>query len=69
MQTPGSVKRISLQGIHEALRDFKHNAHVDFETARCARQSLRAMLELPAGEWPPFFDLSRQEKSVEFVPV
>ena len=63
------MKRITLQGIYEALRDMQHVVHVDPETAQRARQSLRAMLELPTGDHPPSFDTSREEKSVEFVPV
>ncbi len=63
------MKRITLEGIYEALRDMKHEVHVAPEVARRASQSLRAMLELTTAGRPPFFDILREEKSAEFVPV
>ncbi len=63
------MKRITLEGIYNALREMKHEIEVDAETARRARRSLRAMLELPSDGRPPAFDIARPEKPATFVAV
>ncbi|WP_223846298.1 quinolinate synthase NadA [Wenzhouxiangella sp. AB-CW3] len=63
------MKRITLEGIYNALREFKHEVQVDEETARRARKSLRAMLDLPTDGPPPAFDTSRPEKPAALVTV
>jgi quinolinate synthase len=63
------MKRITLKGIYDALREMKHEVMVDEETARRARQSLRAMLDLPSTGRPPAFDTSREEQPAAFVKV
>ena len=61
------MKRITLKGIYDALREMKYEVTVDGETARRARQSLQAMLELPSTGRPPAFDTSRPERPAKFV--
>ncbi len=63
------MKRITLKGIYDALRELKHEVKVDEETARRARKSLRAMLDLPSSGPPPAFDTSREGKPADFVRV
>ena len=61
------MKRITLEGIYEALRGMRYEIEIDAETARRARKSVRAMLDLPPSGQPPTFDTTRPEKSAEFV--
>lgn len=63
------MKRITLTGIYEALRDLKHEVHVDPVIAKKARASLQAMLDLPKPDRPPHFDTGREIINVPYVAV
>ena len=63
------MKRINLTNIYDALREMKHRVEVDPETARRARESLQAMLDLPMPDQPPAFDPTRDEKPAPFVQI
>ena len=63
------MKRITLQGIYEALRDMKHEVEVDPEIAEKARASLQAMLDLPKPDKPAHFDTHRDIIDVPYVAV
>jgi quinolinate synthase len=63
------MKRITLKGIYEALRDMKHEVHVDPEIAAMARASLQAMLDLPPPSVPAHFDTGRAAVAVPYVAV
>ena len=63
------MKRITLKGIYEALRDMKHAVEVDPVIAGRARASLQAMLDLPKAKTPPSFDLNRPAVAVPYVSL
>lgn len=63
------MKRITLKGIYEALRDMKHEVHVDPEIAAMARASLQAMLDLPRLATPPHFDTGKAAPAAAYVSV
>ncbi|MEO1040029.1 MAG: quinolinate synthase NadA [Pseudomonadota bacterium] len=63
------MKRITLAGIYEALRDMKHQVEVDPDVAERARASVQAMLDLPKLETPPHFDTDREAIAVPYVSV
>lgn len=63
------MKRISLEGIYNALREMKHEVVVDPEIAGRARASLQAMLDLPSVGKPPAFDTSRAARPAEYVAI
>jgi quinolinate synthase len=63
------MKRITLTGIYEALRDLKHEVTVDPVVAEKARASLQAMLDLPKADKPPHFDTGRDAVNVPYVAV
>jgi quinolinate synthase len=63
------MKRITLTGIYEALRDMKHEVEVDPVIAQKARASLQAMLDLPKPDAPPHFDTGRDIINVPYVSV
>lgn len=63
------MKRITLKGIYEALRDMKHEVHVDPQIAAMARASLQAMLDLPRLSTPPHFDTGKAQVAVPYVAV
>ncbi|TGY90075.1 quinolinate synthase NadA [Marinicauda algicola] len=63
------MKRITLTGIYEALRDLKHEVEVDPVIAEKARASLQAMLDLPKAKTPPHFDTGRDVIDVPYVAV
>ena len=63
------MKRITLAGIYEALRDIKHKVEVDPKVAERARASVQAMLDLPKLDTPPHFDTSREAVATPYVSV
>ena len=63
------MKRITLKGIYEALRDMKHEVHVDPVIAARAKASVDAMLALPSLGKPPAFDTSKAKVAVPYVSV
>lgn len=63
------MKRITLKGIYEALRDMKHEVHVDPVIAARAKASVDAMLALPSLGKPPAFDTSKPAVSIPYVRV
>ena len=63
------MKRITLTGIYDALREMKHQVEVDPMIAAKARASLQAMLELPKADKPPAFDTDRGAVAVPYVTV
>jgi quinolinate synthase len=63
------MKRITLKGIYEALRDMQHEVQVDPVIAEKARASLQAMLDLPKAETPPAFETGKDAVAVPYVAV
>ncbi len=63
------MKRITLEGIYEALRDMKHEVTVSNDVAERARASVQAMLDLPKSATPPHFDTGRAAVPVPYVAV
>ncbi|MCP2669784.1 quinolinate synthase NadA [Maricaulaceae bacterium EIL42A08] len=63
------MKRITLTGIYEALRDLKHEVEVDPVIAQKARASLQAMLDLPKATTPPSFETGKDAVAVPYVAV
>jgi len=63
------MKRITLAGIYESLRQLRFEVEVPAEVAARARASLQAMLDLPKAGKPPAFDTSRPVTDAEYVAV
>lgn len=63
------MKRITLEGIYDALRFLRHEVKVDPVTAARARASVQAMLDLPKADKPPHFDTGRDLVDVPYVTV
>ena len=63
------MKRITLKGIYECLRDMTGEVTVDPEIAEGARRSVQAMLDLPKMGKPPAFDTKRDIVSIPYVTV
>lgn len=63
------MKRITLKGIYECLRDMKHEVHVDPAIAAAAKASLQAMLDLPKAENPPAFETGKAAIPVPYVAI
>jgi quinolinate synthase len=63
------MKRITLRGIYESLRNTQYEVEVDPAIAERARASVQAMLDLPLGATPPSFDTSRPARGAEYVSV
>jgi len=63
------MKRITLSGIYESLRQLRFEVTVEPSLAARARASLQAMLDLPKAGKPPAFDTSRPITAAEYVVV
>jgi len=63
------MKRISLTGIYESLRQLQFEVEVDADVAARARNSVQAMLDLPAAGKPPAFDTRRPVTAADYVAV
>ena len=63
------MKRITLTGIYECLRDMKHEVTVDADVAEGAKASLQAMLDLPKAENPPAFETGKDMIHVPYVEI
>jgi len=63
------MKRITLEGIYDALRFLRHEVNVDPVTAARARASVQAMLDLPKAGKPPAFETGRDLVHVPYVSV
>ncbi|MDT8437933.1 MAG: quinolinate synthase NadA [Wenzhouxiangellaceae bacterium] len=63
------MKRITLKGIYESLREMKFEVEVPAEIAARARASVQSMLDLPSLGKPPAFDTLRPARAAEFVTV
>ena len=63
------MKRITLKGIYEALRDMKHEVQVDAAIAERARASVQAMLDLPRPATPPGFKTGRATVDIPYVAI
>ncbi|MCA1779503.1 MAG: quinolinate synthase NadA [Xanthomonadaceae bacterium] len=63
------MKRITLKGIYESLRDLKYEVKVDDEIAARARASVQAMLDLPRADKPPAFDTTRPLTAADYVAL
>jgi len=63
------MKRISLAGIYESLRQLQFEVNVDADVAARARNSVQAMLDLPAAGRPPAFDTRRPVTAAHYVAV
>jgi len=63
------MKRITLRGIYESLREMKYEVDVPAGIAKRARQSVQAMLDLPTAGKPPAFDTQRPARAAEYVTV
>jgi len=63
------MKRITLKGIYESLREMKHEVSVPADIATRARASVRAMLDLPSAGKPPAFDTHRPARPAEYVTL
>jgi quinolinate synthase len=63
------MKRITLAGIYESLRQLRFEVTVEPSVAARARASLQAMLDLPKAGKPPAFDTSRPMTAAEYVAV
>ena len=63
------MKRITLEGIYEALRGMKHEVTVSDDVAARARASVQAMLDLPKADTPPHFETGREAIAVPYVAV
>ena len=63
------MKRITLAGIYESLRDMKHEVEVDPVIAERAKASLQAMLDLPRPDSPAKFDTGLDAVAVPYVSM
>jgi len=63
------MKRISLTGIYQSLRTGRHAVTVEPETARRARRSVQAMLEVPATGRATAYNLDRPPRPAEPVHI
>lgn len=63
------MKRITLEGIYDALRLMQHEVEVDPVIAAKARASLQAMLDLPKAAHPPAFETGKDAVPVPYVSV
>jgi len=63
------MKRITLAGIYESLRQHRFEVRVDPDIAERARASVQAMLDLPRADRPPAFDTTRAAAAAEYVSV
>jgi quinolinate synthase len=63
------MKRITLTGIYESLRQMRFEVDVDPAVAERARASVQAMLDLPSSGPPPSFDTTRPARDAELVSV
>jgi len=61
------MKRITLAGIYESLRELRYEVKVDADVAERARNSVQAMLDLPGPGKPPAFDTGRPAVAVDYV--
>ncbi len=61
------MKRITLAGIYESLRQLQFEVTVPPDIAERARNSVQAMLDLPKSESPPAFDTARPLTAAEYV--
>ena len=61
------MKRITLQGIYDALREMKHEVVVDPTIAQRARVAIERMLAVPLGARPPGFETGRPPVDVELM--
>jgi quinolinate synthase len=60
------MKRITLEGIYNALKDMKHEVTIPEDVRRRAKKAIDAMLALPK-EKPRAFETGRPEAAVELV--
>ncbi|MBL8536225.1 MAG: quinolinate synthase NadA [Hyphomonadaceae bacterium] len=60
------MKRISLEGIYDALRELKHEVTIPEDVRARARQAIQRMLDLPK-EKPRAFKVGMPEAAVELV--
>ncbi len=61
------MKRITLQGIYDALLEMKHEVVVDAQIAKRARIAIERMLSVPLGLKPPGFTTGRAAVDVELM--
>jgi len=61
------MKRITLEGIYDALNEMKHEVLVDEDVRVRARRAIDAMLALPKPATPRSFETGKAEVAVELV--
>jgi quinolinate synthase len=62
------MKRITLENIHDSLRDLRHPVEVPAAIAARARVAIERMLALPRSDRPPDFATGRAPADVLVVP-
>lgn len=63
------MKRITLKGIYDSLRELKYAVEVPADIAVRARASVQAMLDLPTMSQPPAFDTRSPAHAAEYVSI
>jgi len=63
------MKRISLRGIYDSLRELRFEVTVPEEIAGRARAAVQAMLDRSPSGPPPAFDTARSPRPAEYVQV
>ncbi|MGB0514295.1 MAG: quinolinate synthase NadA, partial [Wenzhouxiangellaceae bacterium] len=63
------MKRITLRGIYDSLRQLRHEVTVPADIAERARGAVQAMLDRSPPGPPPAFDTTRPARPAEYVEV